>query len=99
MRGQLEDFNGENAYHVKSRMVCSHESQGHVMAIEDLHYVLHIMDIVKDEYGPAEGLRGSTFQCCLHLGMLPVRLHRQGGTVSPIHLLRLCAATGNSRQG
>lgn len=57
MRGFLKDFEGERGYHVQPRMVCKYMSQGHVMAIDDFRYVLHIVNMMKEEYGPVEGLR------------------------------------------
>lgn len=57
MRGLLDELDGERGYRVRSRLVCKNESQGYVMAIEDFPYVRHIVDIMKEEYGPEEGLR------------------------------------------
>lgn len=57
MHSLLEDFNGERGYHIQPRMVSNHMSQGHVTAIEDFRFVRHIVDIMKEEYGPEEGLR------------------------------------------
>lgn len=57
MRSFLTDFNGERGYHVQPRMICKYMSQGHVMAIEDFRLVLHIVNMMKEEYGPEEGFR------------------------------------------
>lgn len=57
MRDFQEDFNGERGYHLQPRMVCQYLSQGHVMAIEDFYYVRCIVNVMKEEYGPEEGLR------------------------------------------
>lgn len=57
MRGFREEFNGEGGYHIQACMVCNHMSQGHIMEIADFHYVRHIVNIMKEEYGPEEGLR------------------------------------------
>ncbi|KAK7704194.1 hypothetical protein SLS64_008752 [Diaporthe eres] len=57
MRSLLEDFDGERGYHIQPRMVCKHMSQGHVMAVEDFRFVLHIVNMMKEEYGLEEGLR------------------------------------------
>lgn len=57
MRSFQGDFNGERGYNVQPRMICKHMSQGHIMAIEDFHWVRHIVNIMREEYGPEEGLR------------------------------------------
>lgn len=57
MRDLLEDFDGERGYHIQPRTVSKSKSNGHVTAIEDFRFVRHIVDIMKDEYGPEEGLR------------------------------------------
>lgn len=57
MRGLLEDLDGERGYHIRERTVCGHISQGHIMAIEDFYCVRHIVNVMKEEFGPEEGLR------------------------------------------
>lgn len=57
MRSLLKEFNGEIGYHVQPRMICKHMSQGHVMAVEDFRFILHIVNTMKEEYGLEEGLR------------------------------------------
>ncbi|KAG8157200.1 hypothetical protein KVR01_012908 [Diaporthe batatas] len=57
MRHILTTFDGEKGYHVKTRVVGKHTSQGHLMAIEDHSLVLRIVNIMREEYGPQEGLR------------------------------------------
>lgn len=56
-RHRLTTFDGEKGYHVQSRMVGKHMSQGYIMAIEDHPVVQRIVNIMKEEYGPEEGLR------------------------------------------
>lgn len=57
MRHKLTTFEGEKGYHVQSRMVGKNRSEGYLMAIEDHAIVLRIVNIMKEEYGPLEGLR------------------------------------------
>lgn len=57
MRHTLTTFDGEKGYHVQPRMVGKYRTQGHLMAVEDHALVLRIVNIMKEEYGPVEGLR------------------------------------------
>ncbi|POS71561.1 hypothetical protein DHEL01_v210042 [Diaporthe helianthi] len=57
MRHRLTTFDGAKGYHVRPRMFGKQHSRGYIMAIEDHAIVLRIVNIMKEEYGPVEGLR------------------------------------------
>ncbi|KAH8788081.1 hypothetical protein F5883DRAFT_657561 [Diaporthe sp. PMI_573] len=56
-RHRLTTFDGDKGYYVQSRMVGKQMSRGYIMAISDHPIVLRIVNIMKEEYGPVEGLR------------------------------------------
>ncbi|KAL1868924.1 hypothetical protein Daus18300_005760 [Diaporthe australafricana] len=54
---QLDDFEGQRGYHVRSQMVGNNLSQGLILPISSMPRVRQTLGTLMDEFGNAEGLR------------------------------------------